>query len=130
MEYILCRAMEICRLNEEQYVQLKNKESNVGRCLYPSEIQQIFNLPLLKEVYQIPELEVPQAVHNQRLKSEFRAKGLIPIPTGDLDVYQTHYVHLWDRKVKEFHDHMQLDLMFRSSRATKKRLSDQIEEEN
>ena len=136
MEYYLCRAMEVCRLSEDQLYWLHNHEiksrliqeidpitleptkfkGRDKRCLFPWEIQECFDLPTLKEVYGIPDNDVAQSGHNQRLRGMFRKKGLIPIG-GDLVITDVETIHAFDEKVRL---DPELDLQFRYTGEGKK----------
>lgn len=144
MEYYLCRAMEVCRLSEEQLSSLHLHESSErvvkdfnpklgtfasveyksSRCLMPYEIQSKFKLPLLKEVYLIPENDNAQSSHNQRLRNEFRSLELIP-KGGDLSTLDVERVHSFDKSIREFNNQMKIDLVYRGGRE-RKRMSDEL----
>lgn len=101
MEYYLCRALESCRLTEEQLYKLHahEKKERVKRCLNPFEIQEIFGLNSLKEHYRIPVNDSAQSGHNQKLRGIFRNKNLIPV-NGDFSVMQIDEIHAFDEKVR------------------------------
>ena len=112
MEYYLCRAMEVCRLDHEQMIQLHVKERNIERGLNPYEIQEIFKLPTLKEHYGIPQdNDSAQANHNQKLRMKFRELGLKP-QHGDLAYGDLRALEDFDFKVRKAHDELSLDLQF------------------
>jgi len=137
--------MEVCRLSEdvlsrlhahelsERYLQdydsltgtFKKNEKKEVRCLMPFEIQEMFNLPPLKQVYMIPEVEAEQSSHNQRLRNEFRLAGLVE-NGRDLSVVNVLEVHAFDRKAKEANDALKIDLVFRGSKTTKGKFSERV----
>lgn len=145
MEYYLCRAMEVCRLSEDQLNRLHTHEAserlvknfnpalgtyeqieNRGqRCLMPYEIQARFNLPTLKEVYLIPEDDAAQSTHNQRLRGDMRKFDLVPIV--DLSTLNVEKVHDFDFKVKKLNDELKLDFVYRGGKSKKQRISSDLD---
>lgn len=124
MEYYLCRAMEVCRLNEEQLIQLYTKEKNTRRGLNPCEIQELFKLPTLKEHYGIPpENDNAQANYNQKLRIKFRECELRPggedLSYGDLEKLKE-----FDSKVRRAFDELKLDFQFSLGKAGKRAIDE------
>lgn len=125
VEYVISRAYDVCRLTEEDWLKLQVKEKNVGRGLLPSEIQEIFALPLIKEAYQIPENESGQSSHNQRLRSEFRNAGILP-RDGDLSVTDLQGLHKFDVLARIASDDLRVNLTYSGAKA-KRRVTDDLE---
>lgn len=109
MEYFLCRAMEVARMSLQQLDQLHHHERKV--CLMPHEIQHLFGLPPLRDVYLIPEDEAAQARHNQRLRARFRELKLHP-PGGDLSICDGEAVHRFDKRFRFELEQGNLDLVY------------------
>ena len=127
MEYYLCRAMSVCQLDNEQLMALYAHENNIGRALYPFEIQEIFKQPTLKEYYGIPvENDIAQDNHNQKLRTQFRKLGLKP-KNGDLSTNNLEEIKTFDEKVRDAFDTLALNLEFSFGKA-KKRNVDQLNE--
>lgn len=124
MEYFICRALEIARLNEEQLIAMQVKEDNLGRALLPGEIQEIFSLPPLKEHYQIPEVEAAQSQYNQKVAGDLRRNGLYLTNTRDIEE-----LHAWDNKVRQASDELKVDFTFRFGGGRKRKLSDQLDDD-
>lgn len=120
MEFYIGRAMEVCRLSEDQVFLLHEHEkksllnldlnpdggvdpekvrTKMIRCLLPFEIQSCFNLHTLKEHYGIPIHEASQAAFAQKLRHTFRVKGLIP-EGGDFSVNDLDRIHAFDLAVR------------------------------
>jgi len=122
MEYFLCRAMEIGRLSSDQidWLQLNEKKGWM-----PYEIQARFGVPLLKEHYQIPPDDLnAQAVHNQRLRGDFRRAGLFP-DGGDISVSDLKRLHEFDRKVLDALTSNIINLFYMGPNAKKKKYTDE-----
>lgn len=146
MEYYLCRALEVCRLNQTELEKLhvyeksgsvlKKYDASKGtfgeirsksqRCLMPHEIQSMFNKPLAKESYLIPEDATFQSVHFNRLRNEFRANDLIP-KGGDFPAHNVEAVHSFDESVIQASNALKVDLVFRG-KEKKSRLSSSFDE--
>lgn len=126
MEYLISRSMEISRLTYEEMLKVQTRERNIKRCLYPSEIQEIFGLPSLKERYQIPDHEGSQGQHAQYVRGMMRQNGLIP-KHGDLSVNEVDEIHRFDSTVKTLADDLRVDFTYRGGKSNKKRISDEIE---
>ena len=144
MEYYLCRGMELARLSQDQLYKLHEHEKSertiieydpmmgIGktmpkdsRALMPYEIQQIFNLPPLKETWQIPDRDPQQAEHSARLRKDFRSHGLLP-EYGDLKTGRVDVVHEWDDKFLSVFERGAIDLIYHGQRKRGK-LSDDID---
>lgn len=143
MEYYLCRAMEVCRLTEEQLQKLQQHElkerffeewdqktqtfgkatTRSIRCLYPFEIQECFKLPTLKEQYGIPEVEAAASAHNQRLRLEFKKHELAP--KFDLSVLNVSAIHSFDYLIREADGKGLLNLHYQGG-STKRRLTEEM----
>jgi len=117
MEYYLCRAFEIGRLTLDQVSKLQEFEkkdriledydyrtesfgrirNKPCRCLLPFEIQQMFNLPPLKDFYGIPDEASEQAKHMQRIRDDFKKNNLGP--KYDLSTLDIFTAHVFDQTV-------------------------------
>lgn len=146
MEYFLCRALEVCRLSQSEIEKLHEHEKSdrilkkydaskgtfgemqmkIPRCLMPHEIQSMFNKPLLKESYLIPEDQTLQSVHFNRLRNEFRAIDLIP-KGGDFSAQNIEAIHFFDESVIHASNALKVDLVFRG-KEKKGRLSSSFDE--
>lgn len=124
MEYVICRAMEIGRLESEEMIKLQAKERNIERCLLPCEIQEIFGLPTLKERYQIPEHEVAQGQHVQKIRGMMRKEGLIP-KKEDFAIRDVEAIHKQDGRVRQMIDDLRIDFTFQGEKR-KRRLVDDM----
>lgn len=120
MEYYLCRALEVARLDDSQLALLHKHEKSVEskrgydyqtqtyesvnprapRALTPFEIQQMFNLPTLKEHYCIPSDENTLSVHMDLVRKQLRAKNLVPL-SGELSSFEVEKVHNFDANIRE-----------------------------
>lgn len=125
MEYYLCRAMEVGRLSPVQLDRLHNQEQK--KCLFPFEIQSLFNLSTLKQIWGIPNNDISQDLHNQRLRLDFKKINLVPA-MGDLSVLDTSAVHDFDIRVRHEMEQGNLNLSCNIG-GGKKRLKDSVDEE-
>ena len=98
MEYFICRAMEIRRLNPDRVFTLQEREKEMKRCLMPYEIQNKFNLSSLKEAYHIPEAASLQEQYILSLKAQFRKLNLYP-EKGYINSVDVERIHEFDEKV-------------------------------
>lgn len=144
MEYHLCRAMEICRLTEDQLFNLHEHEAKerifeewdqrtqtfgksrdkATRGLMPFEIQELFKLSPLKEHYSIPENDIAQSVHNQRLRLELKGLGLAP--KFDLVISDVPTIHAFDTSIREADKQGKLNLHYQGPKA-RNRMIEQVD---
>ncbi len=117
MEFYLCRAMEVARLLESDLERLHaheekerifrewdtqtqtfgKPENRIRRALFPSEIQECFKIPTLKDIWGIPETDQAQQAHAHRIRTELRALELSP--KHDFLVMSVDEVHAFDKRV-------------------------------
>lgn len=108
MEFYICRAMDIARLNYGQIRLLHDHERELGRCLFPSEIRTKFQLPSLKDTWHMPDAKDSKSVagleaHAKRVANEiFKADCFIGNggriePSGISG--EDSPVHIFDHKI-------------------------------
>ena len=124
MEYYLCRAIEVNRLREDEISRLFYHEKI--KCLMPYEIQEIFGKITLKEEYGIPEKDVAQSAHNQRLRAELKKLDIAPIH-GDISPLDVEAIHAFDIKLKRAVENGQANLHY-SGGVGNKRTRDEFED--
>lgn len=119
MEYYLCRAMEVARLTEDEFIRLQNHEKKgryfkdwdnlnqtfgnpvdrTKRTLMPFEIQDCLKLKSSREIWGVPDHEQAQSAHSQRLRS--RLDALKIAPKHDFHNSQVDLIHEFDSKVRD-----------------------------
>lgn len=144
MEYYLCRAMEIARLTESQLQDLQEHEKKERilkdfdqltgeyrknqirerRCSMPYEIQAMFSLVPLKEIWCIPFDDLSaQAAHSSRLRGELKK---IIAPLSDLPVVNVKDIHDFDIKIRNMFNSGEVDFVYSGGKKERKRLTDGI----
>jgi hypothetical protein len=122
----LARAMEIGRMSPDQVDLLHSCEVK-NRALQPYEIQILFGLPQLKEHYQLPPEDLnAQAVHNQRLRGDFRRAGIYP-DGGDMSGARLDTLHAFDNRFLLALAENKINLFYMGPTETKrKRITDSL----
>lgn len=97
MKSTTARAIQIAALERDQLDTLHTIEKRCGHILPNWNIQEIFHLPNLKDKWKIPDDEISQKNHNDRIEMEIASKRLFFTPEEPQD--KVDFWHSFDWNV-------------------------------
>ena len=105
MDFYIARAMQVGQLADTyQLEKVHEIENKIGRALINADVQRIFGLPELKYFFGIPDDQVSQRRHSERIRNELINQHLTKTEAGalvtavDLESLHSFDWGVWNQK--------------------------------
>lgn len=97
MKNFVARAMQVSFLTEDQLERLHKVERGTGYLIPNWNLQNIFDLPMIRERYNLPVDNELLAQHNTRIEHELKSKGFLNV--GSYLEDSLEWTHAFDKNV-------------------------------
>lgn len=113
-------------LSVDQMETLHVKESQLGRCLFPSEVTNLFSLGLINEYWSIPDNTRYSSKHGMRIRDELIRSGCYIDISGDISVINIDNVHIFDQNVIVARDKETIHFEYQGERGSSRKIIDEL----